>query len=149
MYTQDQLRHIKTVIGLHLESSDLLEKVRQKIKEENLGQGQLDDKKLMEILKQTQAFDKISQEIKKTQLQTLKTQADEIPQGAFAGDSKRRGLLLKIGAGKAFVEYLGKESNKKLQFFVNFMKQRFSSNLVPASVEPKFNEVCMNFQIGQ
>jgi len=140
MYTQDQIRHIKSVIGTHLESSDLLDKIKQKIKDENLSQSQLDDKKLLEILKQTQAFDNISQEIKNTQLQTLRTQADQIPQGSFATDSKRRGLLFKIGKGKAFLEYLGKESNKKLQFFVNFMKQRFSSNLIPANIEPNFNE---------
>jgi len=141
MYTQDQIKQIKGVISNHLDSSDLLEKIKQRIKEENLTQNQLDDKKLLEILRETQAYEKLSQDIKNSQLNTLKSQADHFSQASFTTDSKRRGLLFKIGKGKAFLEYLGKETNKQLQFYVNFLKQRFSSNLIPASVEPNFNEV--------
>jgi len=145
MYSQEQIKQIKQLIGNYLESSNLLDKVKQKIKEENLDPKDLNDKKLLEILKETNIYDKISLEMKQVISQNKEKTADQLPQ--IKATTSRRALHLKLGQGKAFLQYVNGGSDKKLQFYVNFLKQRYSTGLVPASVEPIFNEVYPKFSI--
>ena len=136
-YSQDQIQKIKGIVSGYLDSNTLMERIKDKIRDENIDPKQLNDKKLLEILKQTDMFDKISHDVKGL----ITTKKEKVQEQPPVNTSAKRALLVKVGQGKAFLQYMGGESNKKLQFYINFLKGRYTSNLVPASVEPNFNSV--------
>jgi hypothetical protein len=141
MYSSDQIKQIKQIISGYLDSSVLLDKIKSKVKDENIDVKDLDDRKLLEILKETDLFDKISSEMK-SKMTSFKQPSDPVPTKLV---QSKRALLIKLGQGKAFLNFVGGNSDKKLQFYVNFLKQRYSTNQVQANVEPVFNEVTLKF----
>lgn len=138
MYSQEQVKQIKAIIASYLDNSAVMEKIKSKIKDQNIDPRELDDKKLLELLKDTDLFDKISKEMKAVM---SKTNEKTDPQAQLRLTQSKRALLIKVGQGRAFLNYVGGNSDKKLQFYVNFLKQRYASGLVNAAVEPLFNEV--------
>ena len=141
MYSSDQIKQIKSSINAQFESTDILEKIKQKIREGKLDPDKLDDIKLMEILKETKIMDSIATDMKTMTTKKLET---KIPNTSVTSKHSqgKLGIFLKIGQGKAFLEYMGKnDPNKKLQFYISFLRYRFFTNPITATVEPAFNEV--------
>lgn len=71
-----------------------MDRIKDKIRDENIDPKNLNDKKLLEILKSTEMYDKISSDVKGI-VSTTKPKAE--PSVEIKNSSAKRALLVKIG----------------------------------------------------
>ena len=125
--------------------------LQRKVKAENLRLEDLDNERLMEILRETHVMDRLLIDLNRLD-EPSRPEHREEPSGPGAKKRERvevslekinyRALALKVTKGMAFLQFLTKEDpNKKFVVYASFLQQRFVSKPVPCTLDPVFDDL--------
>lgn len=145
MYSPDQLSKIKSLVSSYFTDPEVKASLKSILKQEGLSIQDLDDAQLLDILKKANLMDRLLLDLERVNEvdqfnRNLKLQSRSKDKSDVLVRS--RGLGLRIGDGKAFVEYVqGFDPGESFVIDLSFLQHRFRTQPVAVCPEPRFNEV--------
>jgi centrosomal protein CEP76 len=146
-----QIQNIKSLINKYFENEEVYALLQKKVKAENLRLEDLDNERLLEILRETHVMDKLLIDLNRLEEQDRPhVKENSLGPGAKKKDRVEvslekvnyRALALRVTKGMAFFQFMTKEDpNKNFVIFASFLQQRYVSKPVPCNLDPNFDDL--------
>lgn len=141
MSSKHNLENIKTIVSTYFQDPEICANLKSIFRSENLNLVDLDDKKIMEVIKRANLMDRLYADLENID-EIINYNKNIRPLGETTDISpKNRSIVLLIQSGRAFVEYIQNyDPTQKFLIYLNFLNERVVSKPVSVSHEPVFEE---------